>query len=798
MIQNYFKIALRRLLRQFSYTAINVIGLSAGIASFLLIMLYIQYHLEFDKHIPEIQSLYRVVQIQQADGVGEQHVAVHMGPLSETLVKDIPEIIDAVRVMSWGSVPVQVGDAYYSQENVVWTDPSIFRLFGVKLLMGDTAAALTEPKSIVLSETAAKKFFGEKEKAIGQLLGFNNESEYIVTGIMEDQPRNSHLFIDMMVSYQSALISFPWLKGWGSNSMPVYVKLSPEANYKAVSEKINKLVDQFYKGDAFSRAPKMYLQPNSEIHLRSGHIKFQVNEKQGNYRMVFVFMIVAILIIVIACINFINLAIARSVKRAKEVGVRKVLGADRLNLIYQFMGESVIITFLSLLLALILVELSLPVYNRLLDMELQMQFLNNPLFNIGLLGLWLLISLLSGIYPAFFMSRYQAVEVLKGVKSQKHQSGGWLSRALVIFQFSVAIVLIFIVVVTNRQINYISGKDLGYNYEKVLGIYLQTGNAAQKAELLKPRLQQITGIKTTATASFINGVAGNQSTIIVDDSASTRIMVRFGYVDENFFPLMEIKLLEGRNFSIDYPADAKESVILNQAAVSYLGWENPIGMRFKPFGMDTLNKRTVIGVINDYHYYTVHSKIEPAAYIIYPEGFGVLCVKYEPDNSKDIIKQIEAEWLSLFPTTSFNWVSASERLEKQYRNDKNSMHLFTMFTLLSLLISAMGLYGLTALRVEQRTKEIGIRKVLGGTVSQMIQLIFKEFLLLVGLAGLIALPIGYYISSQILGQFAYAIRISVLDGFIALFSALFIATLTITYHARNAAGANPVEALKYE
>lgn len=799
MFRNYLKIAIRSLLKQFSYTAINVLGLTVGIASFLLIMLYIQYHLGFDRQIPEGEQFYRVVQIQQAEGVGEQHVAVHMGPLAEAMVREIPEVTDALRIMlGWGSQTVRVGESFHLQQNVAWTDRPVFRLLGVRLLEGDTATALAEPRSVVLSETTAEKYFGSIDKALGQLLDFNGEGGYVVTAVMEDQPKNSHLWMDVLVSFESVLVTYPWLKNWDSNSMPVYVRLSHDADYHSVAEKITSLVEKYRDPDNHSPSPKMYLQPLHEVHLKSGHIKFQVNFLQGDFRMIIMFVVVAILVLLIACINFINLAIARSVKRAKEVGVRKVMGANRMNLVYQFLGESVIISLLSILFALVLVEISLPEFNRLLDTGLRMDFVTNPLFNIGLVAIWLSVSLLSGTYPAFFMSRYQAVEVLKGSRRQGSRLGGWLGKGLVVFQFSVAIVLIFVVIVSVAQIRYVLNKDLGYQYDHVLGIFLPERKSAQFADALIPQLKQMTGIQGIAKSSYINGVAGNQSTIEVADSAKSRIMVRFGYVDEDFFPLMGIQLVAGRNFSRNYPNDYKESVILNEAAVKYLGWENPIGMRFEPMGFDTLNRRTVIGVIKDYHYYSVHSKIEPAAYVIYPEGFGMVCVKYESGASAHIEADIEKEWKALFPSTPFRTVFAKTRIENQYANDKNTLQLFIMFTVLSLLISSMGLYGLTALNVEQRTREIGIRKVLGGSVNQIMQLVFKEFVGLIALAGLIAIPLGYYFSGQILDKFAYNISIGWYVPVMALLSALVIAVLTILYHAGKAARANPINALKYE
>ncbi len=803
MIYNYLKIAIRSLYKQLSYTAINVVGLSTGIASFLLIMLYIQYHLGFDSQIPDQDQWYRIVQIQQAEGVGEQHVALNMGPLSERLSDELPEVIDAVRVIDWGSKPVRAGNSFYNQNNVVWADPAVFRLFGIKLLLGDSSEVLNEPKSVVLCKTLAVKYFGSIENAIGQNLGFNNETGYVVTGIMNDQPLNTHLHIDMMVSYESALISFPWLSSWGSNSMPVYVKLIEGCDHKTVAEKINAGIMQHYKAhDMKNNPPLMYLQPVSDIHLHSNHIKFQINHKQGDYRLVLVFVVIALLIIFIACINFINLAIACSVKRAKEVGIRKVMGANRANLIYQFLGESVIISFMAILFALVLVELSLPEFNRLLDNSFSISFSSNFLFNIGLLLIWIFISLLSGIYPALFMSRFQAADVLKGIRTfkmgQSQSVSGLLSRALVVFQFLVAITLVFVVLVTNRQIHFALTKDLGYNYEKVLAVYLQGGDSKQKAALLKPAFQQLPGVKMVAAASFVNGVAGNQSTITTADSAATNLMARFGYVDEDFFPLMEIPIVAGRNFSHDFPNDHNQSVILNQAAVAYFGWDNPIGKVFNPMGMDTINKRIVIGVISDYHYYSIRHKIEPAAWILNPEDYYTLCVKYQAKDITQLTASLGEIWNSHYPDTPFEFVEASTRLKQQYQDDQNSMKLFTMFTFLSLLISVLGLYGLTALRVEQRTKEIGIRKVLGGSVEQIIRLIIREFLILVVMASVLAIPLGFYFSTRLLNQFAYAVDIGWFDVFAALALTTTVALTTIIIHARRAALANPVKSLKYE
>jgi putative ABC transport system permease protein len=797
MIKSYFTIAIRNLLKQWSYTLINVFGLMVGIAAFILIALFIQHHLSFDKHIPDVDQFYRVVQIQQAHGIGEQHVAINMGPLTESAVQDIPEVIDAVRVMSWGTQNIRVGEQYYSQQHIVWTDPSVFRLFGIRLLIGDTATALDDINKMVLSETTALKFFNSIEDAVGQVVEFNNEPGYLITGVMEDQPRNAHMWMEVLVSYKSALQTYPWLATWYSNSMCSYVKLEKGTDPNLAAEKLNNMLLNYFDPD-IARPQTLYLQPVSDVHLHSNHIKFQVNYQQGNSRLILVFAVVALLIILIACINFINLAIARSVKRAKEVGVRKVMGANRNNLIYQFLGESLMITLAAILLSVVLVEITMPEFNKLLGTELNLHFFGNPVFNVGLVLIWLFVSLMSGVYPAIFMSRYKAVEVLKGSGGQSAKAKGWLGKSLVVFQFSIAIILIFVVIVTNRQVSFVLNKDLGYDYENVLGVQLQGGDVAQKAELLRARLNQMPGIGMVAASSFINGVSGTQSEITVDDTNSQRITVRYGFVDEDFFPLMGIQLVAGRNFSRDYPNDENESVILNEAAVAYLGWDQPLGKRFMPTGMDTDNKKTVIGVINDYHYYSVHSRIEPAAYYLLPYRYGIMCVKYEGVSKDEIVSRIEEVWLELFPSLPFEVIVASERLERQYAADRNTLKVFMMFTILSILISALGLYGLTAINVEQRTREIGIRKVLGGSIGQLMMLIFKEFLMLVIIAGLIAIPLGYYFSGLFLEQFAYTIPISWYYAALALLTALTIAAATIIYHARHAAAINPIESLKYE
>jgi putative ABC transport system permease protein len=798
MLRNYLKIALRVLLRQRTYALINITGLTVGIASFVLILLYIQYEVGFDQHIPEIDRLYRCVEIQHAQGVGEQHVAVTMGPLGKALVNDFPEITRQVRMMNWGRNSIVYEGKQYNQGDVAYADPTVFELFNVRLLKGDTASALNEIRSMVISKKVAEKIFGSVDGALGKTVLFNGQEGYMVKGIMEDQPLQAHFRMEVLISFITAEQRFEWLQSWGNNSMATYVKVREGTDIEQLSAKFPEFVLKYVEPDDESWIWELYLQPVKDIHLQSGHIKFQVaNYNQGNISMIYVFGIIAFLIILVASINFINLAIARSVKRAKEVGMRKVLGANHWNLMYQFLGESFFITLISIALSLIIIELLLPAYNRILGTDFQIDFVHNGIFNLGLLLILIIVSLIAGSYPAFYLSRYRPIKVLKNKVSDSKGGAGFLSKGLVTLQFIFSIGMLFSIGLVYSQFHYLLNKDLGLNYKNVLSIPLFNHNSEDEVQRIRNSFQSVPGVTDISHVSFVNGVSGSQSTINVDDSAQTRITCRIGYVDYNYFPMMGIPIVEGRNFSRDYALDEKEGLILNHAAVDFLGWENPIGKTFLPI-MDTVDKRKVIGVIRDYHYYSLHSKIEPAAYIIRPSGSYSLAVKLNSGNSSETVSTLEEKWDALFPGVPFEYQYAADYIEQMYRDEGNTLKLFTYFTLLSILISCLGLYGLTALMTERRTKEIGVRKVFGGSVTQVMMLLIKGYAFLIIIASIVALPLGWYFMSEALDNFAYRINISWYYFILPVFVVSIFAIATTAYHAIRAAKMNPVDAIRYE
>ena len=798
MFKNYLKIALRVLFRQRTYALINITGLTVGIASFVLILLYIQNELGYDQHIPDIDQLYRCVEIQHAQGVGEQHVAVTMGPLGSALVSDFPEITKKVRTMNWGRNSIMYEGQQYNQDDVAFADPTIFDLLNIRLIKGDTATALNDVKSVIVSEKVAEKIFGSVDQAMGKMMLFNGKEGYLVKGVMENQPRLSHFRLEMLISFATAENQYEWLKYWGNNSMATYIKLRKGTDVAELAKKFPEFVLKYVEPEDESWIWELYLQPVKDIHLRSGHIKFQVaNYNQGNINMVYVFGIIAFLIILVASINFINLAIARSVKRAKEVGMRKVLGANHWNLMYQFLGESFFITLISIALSLIIIELLLPAYNRILDTDFHVDFMHNDIFNIGLLLILVIVSLLAGSYPAFYLSRFRPIKVLKNAVNDQNGSSGYLSKGLVTLQFVFSIGMLFSIGLVFSQFRYVLNKDLGLNYKDVISVPLYSHNSEEEVQRIRNTFNTVPGVLDISHVSFINGVSGSQSTINVDDSAKTRIACRIGYVDYNFFPMMDIPIVEGRNFNKDFALDEEEAVILNQAAVDFLGWENPIGKTFLPI-MDTVHKRRVIGVIRDYHYYSLHSRIEPAAYMIRPESAYTLAVKLDPGNENETVQTLEDKWNELFPGVPFEYQYASDYVHNMYRDESNTLKLFTYFTLLSILISCLGLYGLTALMTERRTKEIGVRKVFGGSAMQVMVLLVKGYLKLVIIASIVALPIGWYIMSQALDEFAYSIHMSWYYFIIPVLIVSIFAFLTTAYHAIRAANMNPVDAIRYE
>ncbi len=795
MFKNYFKIAIRNLFKNKAFSFINIFGLSIGLASFILISIYIKNELGYDKFQKHYDQIYRPVEVQQAPGLGSQDVAVTMGPLAPALKSDFPEILEATRILPMGEFYCRVGDKGFYEPNILFADSSVFNVFTIPFIEGDPKTALSEPFSIVISKDVEHKYFGN-EDPLGKIISLHNwlgANDYKVTGVIKNYPKNSHLYFDMLASYSTAKSMIPNLSNWGDNFMATYILLQKGYPKENLEKKFPAFIKRHLPKDSWNDL-KLYLQPLKDIHLYSSHIKFQTfNRNQGDINSIYTFSIIAVFILLIACINFMNLSTARSAKRVKEAGIRKVLGSNRKNLIYQFIGEAVIISLLALIIAVIIVELVFPYFQTIFPDKFTVSSTNNIGFLLQLLGIAIVLGILAGSYPAFFLSSFTPSESLKSSFASTSK-GAFLRKSLVVFQFAIAVILIVCTGVVMDQMSYIQNKNLGFNKEHVLYMPIRDKDTRNKIGLLKNELLKNPDILSASAAAGLIGASGSQGTeTIAGTNGKEQLMMRRSFVDFDFIKTMQMKILKGRNFSRDYPTDSNKAVIINEATVKNLGWKDPIGKIFegKP-------DRTVIGVVKDFNFYSLHTKIEPMIMAIVPSQFHYLLVRIRPDNIKKTVDYLKDTWNNIVPNRPFEYSFLDQQLDRMYKNDENTGRLFALFSLITIIIACLGLFGLASFVTEQRTKEIGIRKVLGAKISGIIALLTKEFIKWILIASVIAFPLAYIISQNWLDNFAYRTQINFVIFIAAALIVILIAAATISYQAVKAALTNPVKSLRYE
>ncbi|MEF8845693.1 MAG: ABC transporter permease [Bacteroidales bacterium] len=798
MIRSYFRIALRNIVRYRTFSFLNILGLTIGIMSFMTILLFIQHELSYNRHINDVENKYRVVEIQTEPGVGEQHVAVTMGPLAPNLVSEYPEVVNALRIYRGYGLNVKYNDQTFIENHFAFADSSVFDMMDVKLIMGDENTVFQDLNSIILSRTVAKKYFGNASKAMDKMLTIMSES-FIVRGIMEDYPETSTVYFNALLPFKILENRFDWVESWGSNSLDTYVQLAPGTKETAFESKLPGFIKK-YLSKNWEHGLEMYLQPMEEIHLKSGHIKFQIyNHHQGDINQLHIFSVIALLILIVACINYINLATSMALKRTREVGVRKVLGANRKKLIMQFLGESYILSILSAILAIFGLSLLLPVISKILGIPLVMD-MGNPLFTGGLIATIAVVGLLSGLYPALYISGFEPTVIFTGLRSSRDKSSsGYMRKILVVAQFSVSVVIIISTLVAMHQVRFFQTTDKGYNDEAVYAIPLHFDDDVLEdhIQLLKNELKGQPGIRSVSASSRYNGVSGTQSKMTVADTSEQQLMSRFGFVDENYFPQMEIPILQGRNFSSTHSGDRSEAVILNEIAMKKLGWDSPNGKYFIHPGNDSL-KVKVIGVIRDYNYYSLRTPIEPAAYFFFPGRFRYIMAKLETTDLQGSVGQIKQKWNELFSGVPFEGFFVDERYRLTYADEINTMKIFGIFAVLCIFISCLGLFGLISFVVLHKYKEIAIRKVFGSNVTRIVRVISREFLILILISSIIGIPVAYFYMDQWLNNFAYKISLSWYYFAAGIAVALAIAFLTMVYKIITAANANPAESLRYE
>jgi len=793
MIKNYLKIAFRNLWRHRVFSFINIMGLAVGMTACFLIFLYVRFELSYDSFHSKADRIYRVV----SDIKTPTEVINASGPswaVPPNAKEEFPEVESFVRLYN-DQVLVRKGDIKFQEENSLWADSAFFKVFDFKLLKGDPTTALKDQFSVVFSETAAKKYFG-KQDPMGQTLLLTGDAfPAKVTGIMKDIPENSQIKADMVLSMTTITQKFaPAIDSqWGNYGAYAYLLLKPNTDSKKLTAKFPAFLEK-RNGTEMKKSqmyPTLFLEPLRDVYLRST----RDGQKTGNITNVYIFSIVAIFILLIACINFINLTTARSAERAKEVGIRKVVGALKTQLSKQFIGESIILCLIAFILTIFFSWLLLPVFNQLAGKTISHSIFENSRY-IGFLLLAAMgIGLLAGIYPALVLSSFKPVTVLKG-KFATGTRGILLRKTLVVSQFTISIGLIIATIIVYNQMNFMRNQDLGFSKDQM--IVMDTyGDAAKDA--FKQSLAGLPNVKSVATSSSVPG-GGNPGAYSEIENKKGDLQIAnldLYFVDFDYINQFKIKMVAGRGFSRDFATDTTQAMVLNEAAVKMFGYTSPqqaIGKRFKQWGREG----KIIGVAKDFHFRSLQQPIKPLSMRIEPGGCNLVSANVSATHLPATLATIEKKWKTLIPNRPFSYFFLDEFFDKQYRNEVRFGKLFLNFAILAIFISCLGLLGLASYSTIQRTKEIGIRKVLGASVSNIVNLLSKDFLRLVAISALIAFPVAWFSMHKWLQDFAYRVGVSWWVFVAATILATLIAILTISFQAIRAAVANPVKSLRTE
>ncbi|HEY4065045.1 MAG TPA: ABC transporter permease [Puia sp.] len=802
MLKSYFRIALRNLRKNKVYTAINIAGLAVGLSVFWLMALYIADELSFDRSSVNADRIYRVVHSGEWSG-GQFRLAITPAPFGPALQKDYSEVESAARIDPEGGGVLIYGEKKIPVPDVLFADNALLDIFHYPFIAGDSRQALSNPHTIVLTRTLAEKLFGRAQDALNKTIAFQQDAPSLVTGVIEDIPLNSHLQF-------SALRAMPNIPtdNWQQSYLYTYVLLRKGTDVHRLEAKLPAFFDRYLKAAMQSSVPgeikyHMQLQPLSSIHLHS-NLDYEIS-RNSDIRYIYLFSAVALLVLLIAVINYINLATARSSVRVKEIGVRRVVGSGRGQLIALFLTESITFTFIAAVIAAIATGMLIPVFNVLAGKTLSLwQFGTAP--TLAVLALFsLLVGLTGGIYPALFLSGFRTIPALKGQQGDIH-STVLFRKSLVTFQFVITIVLMSGSAILYRQLHYMLTKDLGFNKDQVLTFHIPDPSVRTRIEDFKTELLRDPSIEGAAVAGnpIGNNNIGNQSFQFEEQGeiSSTSRNAQFFYVDADFLSTMQIRLSKGRNFSALNPTDQYGSVLVNETLVKQLGWTNPIGKRVRlRTGADGhIGESVVIGVVKDFNIYSLQHKIEPLLLQMppVPKEKDNLYVRVNRQHVAQALKTIETTYRQFDPSSPYEYHFLDENFASQYASEEKQGRLVLIFTGLAILIACLGLFGLVTFSVGQRTKEIGIRKVLGASVGGIVALVSWDLIKPVGLAILIATPIAWYAMQHWLEAFAYRTGIGLWIFLAAGLLAALVAMLTVGLRAMRAAKANPVKSLRTE
>jgi len=805
MLKNYVKIAFRNLVRHKGYTFINIFGLATGIICCLLILVYVQDELSYDRYHEKADQIYRIVNAGVIRG-NNIEIPLVSGPWGPAMVEELPEVLKAVRIKPPDSRwVIEYGEKKFPEKGLYFADPTFFEVFDVEMVVGNPGHVLDAPFSMVITEEMAEKYFGS-EDPIGKIIVGDNWMNFNITGIMRKHPPSTHMNYDFLVNFETLnrvvdpINKQPYYgnlaENWQNFRIYTYLLLDAHADPAVVEAKMQTLIEERLGRMLRTAGVELnpYLQKLTDIHLKSD-LEGEIGPT-GDESYIYIFSAVAIFILLIASINFMNLSTARSENRAKEVGIRKVVGADRVQLMKQFLGESIMFTLLSSVIAGIAVLFLLAPFNTIAEKKISASNLINGQTISLLIGLVIIVGFVSGSYPAFLLSAFRPAEVLSG-KKHKGASGGLLRKILVVVQFSISVFLIIGLSVIYSQMSFIKNRPLGYDKENILAVPLSDPAPRSTYQSYKTTLLSNTDVKSVSAASTLpGGLFGVALLRPVGRPPNENLTVQIMTVDYDFIETLGIELHEGRDYSREFTTDLNRALLLNEEAVEQFGFDSGLDKRLTPGGLASL---PVVGVLKDYYFKSLHQKIEPFALSLATEqAFNWVFIKTTEESMPEVMQFAEQEWRRINPGHPFEYTFVERENDMMYQSEMKLSRLFSIFTVIAIYIACLGLFGLASFTVVQRTKEIGMRKVLGASTRGIVLILSKEYVKWVVLANVFAWPFAYYFMRRWLEGFAYHTSLNIMAFFASGILALFIALLMVSFQTIKAAAANPVDSLRYE
>lgn len=788
MFKNYFLIALRIINRQKMYSILNIAGLAIGMAAFLLIALYTQYELGFDRYHQNADRIYRMVREDRT---------LTPAPLGPALTESFADVEAVARIIQDKNTLISRGDAHFLEAEFYWAGADIFKIFSLPFIHGDPESALKNPSSIVISQSTARKYFGD-QNPLGETLNVDDRMDFKVTGVFADMPANSHFLMDVIVPYEDYFkATGNDITNWNSNFTYTYFMLRDGASSVALQGDIHRVIEipLLEKYGVPKPYPEAFyfVQSIKDIHLNS-HREQEISVN-NDMMYILLFSSIAVLILFIACINYVNLTTARSTRRGREVGMRKVVGAQRIQLIQQFMGESFFLILLALALTMMIISLVLPVFNNLVERQLSMASMAEPQFLLMIVATVMFVSLLAGGYPAINISGFKPITILQGVLATG-KKGRSLRNTLVLFQFSVTIALFICTLTINNQLEFVNSYDVGYSKDNIINVKIRDGAVRRNIEAIKTELLQspdVVGI--TASGRLPNDIDGFTSRALNPRLPDQEFTIYYNTADYDFVDLYDIQIVEGRNFSRDLTSDEQGVFLVNEAAVRAGEWESPLQQTMTHWSGET---GKVVGVMKDFHLRSLHSPIEPLYIFLAPENFSYLSLKVKPTGIPATLEYVEAVLKKFSPNFPFEYAFFDQEFAKAYHPEQRMVNIFSSFAILAIIVACLGLFGLSAFTAQQRTREIGIRKVMGASVARITVLLSREFIRWVILANLIAWPVAYVVMDRWLQNFTLQAGQSPWYFLLAAVMALVIAVLTVSVLSVRAASASPIKALRHE